>query len=184
VEEEDGATLKQWLEGIQPEEDADDAKENASHQAGAALAHEDSVFLQSYIPRTLNEVYDPERDVDALKKGRGKTLIYADTIGLVQPLTNSGDSNAKVRFSDGEISNEGSSNSSESEGDQESVEHEEDGDTDEKKGFQERTPRGHRHEDREMKKERKKAVKADAREKRKHKIPKADKKRKIKNTRS
>ena len=33
-------------------------------------------------------------------------------------------------------------------------------------------------------KERKKAVKEDAREKRKHKIPKADKKRKIKNTRS
>ena len=148
---EDSSVLKRWLEEVQPEEDADNAKEDASHQAGAALAHEDSVFLQSYIPRTLNEVYDPERDVEALKKGRRKSLIYADTIGLIEPLPKSGDSNAKVLFDEDEKSNEGGCNSSEGEEDQQSGE-DDGGDTDEKKGFQERAPRGHRHEDRETKK--------------------------------
>src|SRR5258705_5532153 len=28
------------------------------------VAHENSVFLHSFIPRTLNEVYDPERDLE------------------------------------------------------------------------------------------------------------------------
>jgi hypothetical protein len=46
-------------------------------------SQEDSVFFKSYIPRTLNEVYDPERDLEAVKKG-GKT-IYSDTIGIVNP---------------------------------------------------------------------------------------------------
>ena len=50
-------------------------------------AHEDSVFMRSFIPRTLNEVYDPERDVEKLTKGQGGDLIYADTIGIVEPLS-------------------------------------------------------------------------------------------------
>ena len=48
-------------------------------------AHEDAVFKQSYIPRNLNEVIDPERDVDVLTRGEGGQLIYADSIGLVHP---------------------------------------------------------------------------------------------------
>lgn len=50
-------------------------------------AHEDSVFMRSFIPRTLREVIDPERDVERLKKGQGNDLIYADTIGIVEPLS-------------------------------------------------------------------------------------------------
>lgn len=50
-------------------------------------AHEDSVFMRSFIPRTLREVVDPERDVERLKKGQGNDLIYADTIGIVEPLS-------------------------------------------------------------------------------------------------
>lgn len=49
-------------------------------------AHEDSVFMRSFIPRTLRDVVDPERDVERLKKGQGNDLIYADTIGIVEPL--------------------------------------------------------------------------------------------------
>jgi len=91
-------------------------------------AHEDSIFLHSFIPRTLNEVYDPERDVEKLK--RGDDLIYADTIGLVLP--------------------EGSPN------DVSETDEEEDSATDEggEKGSDklEKRPRGHRHEDRDAKK--------------------------------
>ena len=50
-------------------------------------AHEDSVFMRSFIPRTLREVVDPERDVERVKKGQGSELIYADTIGIVEPLS-------------------------------------------------------------------------------------------------
>ena len=50
-------------------------------------AHEDSVFMRSFIPRTLREVVDPERDVERVKKGQRSNLIYADTIGIVEPLS-------------------------------------------------------------------------------------------------
>ena len=34
--------------------------------------HEDAVFMQSYIPRNLNEVYDPERDAERVGRGEGE----------------------------------------------------------------------------------------------------------------
>lgn len=46
-------------------------------------ALEDAVFKSSYIPRNLNEVYDPERDVEALTRGEGKSLIYGGHTGVV-----------------------------------------------------------------------------------------------------
>jgi RIO kinase 1 len=144
----DGTVLKQWLElEIQPEEGVDDVSNStvdASHEARAASAHEDLVFMRSYIPRTLNEVYDPERDVEALKRGGGRRLIYADTIGLVDPSK----STAEDHSGEAEKEDEGGVGCNESEEDQES----EDDDVDEGKIHEERTPRGHRHEDREAKK--------------------------------
>jgi len=52
----------------------------------------------------------------------------------------------------------------------------------EKGDYERRIPRGHRHEDRDAKKERKQAVKEAAREKRKQKMPKAEKKRSVQKT--
>ena len=74
--EDDGDVLQRWIR---------EAGESAGDVAREDIegAHEDSVFMRSYIPRTLNEVYDPERDIDVLKGGEGQSLIYADTIGLV-----------------------------------------------------------------------------------------------------
>lgn len=43
---------------------------------------EDAVFMSSFIPRTLGQVYDPERDIDLVNAGRGDELIYADVTGL------------------------------------------------------------------------------------------------------
>lgn len=45
-------------------------------------ASDEAVFAQSYIPRTLEDVYDPERDVARVLRGEGKGLIYADITGV------------------------------------------------------------------------------------------------------
>jgi RIO kinase 1 len=155
-----------------------------------ADTNDEEVFRKSYIPRRLNDLYNPERDAALVKKGDGDKLIYADTIGLVEPKTAPVDKDkkvVKVKFDDDLQDEDG-----ESENDTEESDSEED------KPFEERRPRGHRHEDRDAKKvrclsslsllrqrssqERKKAVKEEAREKRKNKMPKAEKKRRIKTT--
>jgi RIO kinase 1 len=48
---------------------------------------DDAVFMSSYIPRSLAEVYDPERDVEVVKAGKGDQLIYAGIAGLKQDVT-------------------------------------------------------------------------------------------------
>ncbi|WWC96560.1 hypothetical protein V866_003428 [Kwoniella sp. B9012] len=124
---------------------------------------DDAVFLSSYIPRTLAEVYDPERDVDLLKRGGGDDLIYAGITGLklADKTEEIGPKEVKeVRFEDEQAEE------SESE--------------EEVQGDQPHKPRGFRHEDKDAKKERKKALKEENREKRKNKMPKAEKQRLIK----
>ncbi|KAE9393171.1 RIO1-domain-containing protein [Gymnopus androsaceus JB14] len=178
----DEDVLRKWIEETPLNEDA------TGEDGESAAAHEDSVFKQSYIPRTLNELYDPERDIEAVERGEGATLIYADTIGLVdssstiEPQVKASRSTAAVRFatvdeSGNEVS-EVQQNDSDSESDSGSdVEADgEDADAGSAGVYQERKPRGHRHEDREAKKERKKAVKAEAKEKRQNKMPKSEKK--------
>jgi RIO kinase 1 len=173
AQERDDECFQRWITetGESSEDLQDFAEGDMIWNAKSQTTHEDSVFLQSYIPRTLNEVYDPERDIDVLKGGEGRKLIYADTIGLVDSSL-AGAKEHHVHL-DGDESSE--SGVTESTSDEEAEE--------EQQGSERRAPRGHRHEDREAKKERKKAVKAEAREKRKNKMPKAEKKRRIKNTR-
>jgi RIO kinase 1 len=146
------AVLKQWLDEEKVElETSADAKDDAT--PAALSAHEDSVFLQSYIPRSLNELYDPERDAAAVRRGESGALIYADTIGLVESLSKDDTkeppkalSNAKVRF-ENEAVEESASDDSGSGG-----EESESSDRAERESFEEQKPRGHRHEDREAKK--------------------------------
>ncbi|KAF9565744.1 RIO1-domain-containing protein [Agrocybe pediades] len=132
--------------------------------------HEDSVFLHSFIPRTLNEVYDPERDVE--KHKRGDELIYADTIGLV-PSNKHEDADASAAavasgtektvnsvaapknvLKNGDRHGEGNEmeGSGEDDDGSDGSEDEEEGSNEEGEGFVERKPRGHRHEDKEAKK--------------------------------
>ncbi|KAH7908043.1 RIO1-domain-containing protein [Hygrophoropsis aurantiaca] len=174
-QEDDAAVLVRCLSEADEDEslspDPASYDDPSSQPTRPLSTHEDSVFLQSYIPRSLNEVYDPERDIDALARGDGRDLIYADTIGLIEPLSKQSESIPQVHF-DVEENPEDDSESDST-----------DDDAEPRDPSEARTPRGHRHEDRDAKKERKKAVKAEAKEKRKNKIPKAEKKRKIKNTR-
>lgn len=44
--------------------------------------NEEEIFKNSYIPRTLDEVYDAERDVELVRKGRANELIYQRFAGL------------------------------------------------------------------------------------------------------
>ncbi|CCM03492.1 uncharacterized protein FIBRA_05626 [Fibroporia radiculosa] len=216
------AVLRQWMEEpdtLPQTEVVVEGDESAPPVLGASAAsvnaaHEDSVFLRSYIPRTLNEVYDPERDVGALSRGEGGDLIYKDMIGVVGPRENPGadgvehrDDQTHLREQEGadggwaaargslsvRFAREGAGDgaddedadaSSGSASDDAADEPDESGSSASHGNgeFEERRPRGHRHEDKDAKKERKKAVKEEAREKRKHKIPKAEKKRKVKTT--
>ncbi|GLB38338.1 putative protein kinase superfamily, RIO-type Ser Thr kinase family protein [Lyophyllum shimeji] len=187
---EDAAVLQTWLEQMEkddvPLDDAVPRDGDTGHEASAA--HEDSVFLKSFIPRTLNEVYDPERDVEKVARGEGDGLIYAKTIGVVPLAEKDVFSDAAPTLSQtskravqlASASSEDESDAGEEESDDVEGDRVVDGS---KEGFVERKPRGHRHEDKEAKKERKQAVKAEARERRKNKIPKAEKKRIIKKSR-
>ncbi|KZT73716.1 RIO1-domain-containing protein [Daedalea quercina L-15889] len=179
--------LRRWME--EPDEGPADASGEAYEDEGrskADSAQEDAVFMRSYIPRTLNEVYDPERDVGALSRGEGANLIYKDVIGLVPQKEGAGVEKtallAKAKVNGSKVRFEGDT-ADEKGGASEDEEDQSDGESDdENRDFDERRPRGHRHEDKEIKKERKKAVKEEAREKRKHKMPKAEKKRRVKAT--
>ena len=97
-DEEDAVVLARWLaETVEvggPSGDPDDPEAGTTTTTAAAeedKAHEDAVFLRSYIPRSLNELFDPERDVAMVNRGEGSKLIYSDTIGLVEPAADRGE---------------------------------------------------------------------------------------------
>ncbi|CAO1627222.1 unnamed protein product [Jaminaea pallidilutea] len=170
--------------------DAEDAHDAAS---------DDAVFRSAYIPRTLNEVHDPERDIQTLKKEGGKNLIYAGGV------TGLGEANAREQSAmskggpvgakqdqDGVVNTAGDSaasgldeGSDDDSDDDSSDDDSSDDDGDEspstKRDEDDRShPRGHRHEDKEAKKLRKNAVKEEQKERRKNKMSKKEKTKKIK----
>lgn len=110
-------------------------------------ANDEEVFRNAYIPQTLNEVYDPERDIDVRNEGKGDDLIYANVIGVDER--------------------------------NESVSDEDSSASETPQGAKDKTPRGHKYEDKDAKKDRKKQVKEAARERRKTKMPKAEKKKRM-----
>jgi len=115
--------IQQWLD--QPATDMDD----------------DAVFMSSFIPRSLSEVYDPERDVEVVKAGKGDQLIYAGLTGLKEtikpdPVQIITEQVKSVRFEDAEEKSEA---------------HYDDDQAEDEDGAAGR-PRGFRHEDRDAKK--------------------------------
>jgi len=138
--------LKGWLEKGESSSLDDDAWAHQDARPERSSLHEDSVFLKSFIPRTLNEVYDPESDVEKLKRGEGRSLIYAQTIGVVP----TSDTNGVKPITEDEGSCSGSDGSDDV-GDEDNEE-ETEGEDVSKEGFTERMPRGHRHEDKDAKK--------------------------------
>ena len=161
----DSEVFKKWLEVPPPDvpstetDGAGDVGEGGA--TGLDAQQEDTVFFKSYIPRTLNEVYDPERDLEAVKKG-GKT-IYSDTIGIVntrpgatalcaEEEKESTEEKPKVHLSTG-VELEDETQDAEEGEDEEDDEEGEDSEDEEGEGEpREKKLRGHRHEDKEAKK--------------------------------
>lgn len=132
TETDDGMNmLKQWLETPETVEAADDNKPSALEaEAHAHKATEDSVFLKSFIPRNLGEVLNPEQELERRDQGEEVDL----RLGVVGTERYHAKSNGGV----GEEVSEG--------------DEEESSGGDEEERFDAKTPRGHRHEDRETKK--------------------------------
>ena len=157
----DPEVLKKWLET--PLSDVPATGVNGERTTGLDAQQEDSVFLNSYIPRTLNEVYDPERDLEAVKRG-GKT-IYSDTIGIVKPKPETtvlrandnkepieGEGKPKVHFStEADLEDEMQGTDEDDEGESDEGDEDEDGQGEEGDP-REKKLRGHRHESKEAKK--------------------------------
>ncbi|PIA16457.1 RIO1-domain-containing protein [Coemansia reversa NRRL 1564] len=137
--------------------------DNLSDQDLTTLRADDEVFRQSYIPRSLEEVYDYERDVKKINQGLKNDLIYRDLLGPDD--TNVTDSVNTVTESLVELAvseNNVDKTDEECSEENDDVGHEADDGLSENK---------------DSKRERKKAVKEANRERRKTKVPKAVKKR-------
>ena len=136
-----------------------------------ANEHEEAVFRQSYIPRTLDDVYDPERDTSIIRAGGVQSLIYAGVTGMDQVAHQiEQDVDANGDEQDQEKEEEPEEDSVEVDSDEEEGEEGECGEVTGDPGAKLR----------EERKTHKKEVKAANRERRKTKMPKAEKKRRMK----
>jgi RIO kinase 1 len=138
----------------------------------AELEVDNEVFRNQYIPQTLEQVYDIEKDAQKLGKGEGNDLVYKGLLAdqVVAP---------KDGGKDGEEdSDDDSSDDSDDSGEGASLE----GDSGDESRFEKGRPRGRKFEDKDEKKQHKQAVKEAKREKRKEKMPKALKKKLVKST--
>lgn len=137
-------------EDHESDEEDDETPGGAPEKEKKPSASDEAVFAQSYIPRALDQVYDPERDVARVLRGEGKALIYADITGVAKiQKARLGEEAKGVHFEGDEVeagadeagsSGESGSESGDSGSESEDGEHED------------RKPRGKKHEDREEKK--------------------------------
>ncbi|PFH63202.1 hypothetical protein XA68_16641 [Ophiocordyceps unilateralis] len=131
----------------------------------AELEVDNEVFRRQYIPQTLEQVYDVEKDGQKLTRGEGDELVYRNLLAdEVVGVSRTVDEKEAEPGSD--TGSDAGANLSESEDD----------------GFEKGRPRGRRFEDKEEKKHHKQAVKEAKREKRKVKLPKYTKKKIIAST--
>ncbi|KAI4180355.1 MAG: hypothetical protein L6R41_007285 [Letrouitia leprolyta] len=128
------------------------------------------VFRNQYIPQTLEQVYDVERDVDQVGKGGQEDLVYRDLLAekVISQVSQEHDDTSTGMDGDDNEADAQSQNSNHSQ------DNDEDSDP-----FAQRQPRGKRFEDKDVKKDHKKQVKEEKREKREHKMPKHLKKKLI-----
>ena len=124
---------------------------------------DNEVFRKQYIPQTLEQVYDAERDSKQIQETGRDALVYKDL--LASPAEQAGH---KMETDLDETDDDEGARLSGS-----------DNDSDDESRFEKGTPRGKRFLDKEEKKEHKKQIKEEKREKRKDKIPKFVKKKMI-----
>lgn len=128
VEEEEEEVLKRWIEKEREDGDEREAEEES-----------EEVFLKKFIPRSLTEILDPEKEI-AKAKETNETAPPSTKAEVVK-------SSTRVRFT--------GVPKGEDETSEEQDEQEEESGEEGNNGAEERIekkPRGHRHEDREAKK--------------------------------
>ena len=128
-----------------------------------------AVFRHQYIPQTLEQVYDIERDAEKVRAGEGSDLVYRDLLASGQKPTE-----IPIDGEEAESDASGGVSISGSESDDEG-----DGDAEVKDPFSKTAPRGKRFEDKDTKREHKAKVKEEKREQRAKKMPKHVKKRMV-----
>ena len=141
-------------------------------EAGDRAEVDAEVFRNQYIPQTLEQVYDVERDVDHINRGGQGDLVYRDLLAdkVISEAAQDAENIVPANKSDDDLSSRGSEAGGSDE------------DDDESDPFAKKQPRGKRFEDKDSKKDHKKQVKEEKREKRGKKIPKHVKKKLINNT--
>ncbi|NP_001312624.1 serine/threonine-protein kinase RIO1-like [Nicotiana tabacum] len=142
----------------------------------------DSVFIQSFIPKTLDHVKDAEADVQRIISGEDTGDMYYKTItGLKQALSGTNPSAENQQHEqNGERGPEAAAEiDKESDGELE-TESDDDDESDSSEGFSSDGEKQTAAEKKTARKENKKKVKEEKREARKHKVPKAVKKKKKK----
>ncbi|WBW72473.1 protein kinase, RIO family Rio1 [Schizosaccharomyces osmophilus] len=135
--------------------------------------HEEE-FLKTYVPRTLEEVYDVDRDTQLVEEGRGESLVYRHLLNTGIKESNEKDANTSHPNNDPTSASE-SEASDASDSDDENNINSFEGDK-----YVRRDNGGHEKESAEEKRTRKQKVKGEKAEKRKTKISKYEKKRKVK----
>jgi RIO kinase 1 len=105
-------------------------------QAAAENEVEKEVFRQQYMPQTLDQVYDFERDAEKIGKGQKEDLVYRNLLADKVPMSGN--------EADAEDTVGGSSPLSEGESGSD--------DSDDESRFEKGTPRGKRFEDKDVKK--------------------------------
>ncbi|KAJ4268957.1 Serine/threonine-protein kinase rio1 [Fusarium torreyae] len=137
-----------------------ETRADATNEDQAAQIEVDNeVFRNQYIPQTLEQVYDIEKDAQKVTQGQGNDLVYSNLLPdqVIAPKKDGGDADQE----------EGSTSDSDDEGASLSGDNSQD-----EADFEKGPPRGRRFEDKDEKKAHKQAVKEAKREKRKDKMPK------------
>ncbi|KAI0887106.1 Serine/threonine-protein kinase Rio1 [Annulohypoxylon maeteangense] len=132
---------------------------SSNNETAAKQEVDNEVFRNQYIPQTLQQVYDIEKDAQVIGEGEGDKLVYRNLLAdqvVAKP-------------------EEEEASSDDESGDGATLEN--DSGSDDESAFAKGPPRGKRFQDKEAKKQHKHAVKEAKAEKRKEKMPKHVKKR-------
>lgn len=135
------------------------------------VEQDDEVWRQQYIPRNLREVADIERDGEKIKEGKENELVYQDLLAGSNSKEFEGDESEPTTKEEG---NGAEADMSGDDIDDDLQDGDDDGDEFSDTG--EKKPRGKRFEDKDAKREHKRLVKEEKRERRTQKMPKHVKK--------
>lgn len=127
--------IQELYDARQAEEEAGGVELDA--EAAARQEVDNEVFRKQYIPQTLEQVYDIERDAEAVGQGGSKNLVYQNLLAN-EKRDGSNDPSGSEHDDDEDYDESGSTD-----------------DSDDESKFEKGTPRGKRFEDKDAKKVRK-----------------------------